>query len=402
MLEALASVRPYMESHGGNVELAGITDGVAQLRLEGHCHGCPASLSTLELAIKDALEQAAPDLLGVEVDGLVEPEAPGRRPSPRWLSLDAADEVEPGATRTVTARGVELLVANVAGTLLAYRSDCAACGSGLGDATLEGELLTCGRCRIRFDLVQAGRAVGSDDVYLEPVPLLRVEGPRGHRGAGDVTAPSRPPPASSPAVVAGLRRLRAHAAGTRARAGDERRRLRPVRQPHGRGPPPSAARRPTGGSCARASRAGRCAPAIRSCGPTGTRMQLLEGFDLSDELWAKFQIPIGLTFFFVTEASGVVALYPSPAGATESELYLEAWNDLVAANPVLEGLEHEVEALIVDRISEPHAYAIVPIDRCYELVGTIKANWQGISGGTAVEDAVGAFFARLRDREGVA
>jgi Fe-S cluster biogenesis protein NfuA/nitrite reductase/ring-hydroxylating ferredoxin subunit len=176
VLEALASVRPYMESHGGNVELTGITDGVAQLRLEGHCHGCPASLSTLELAIKDALEQAAPDLLGVEVDGLVEPEAPGRRPSPRWLSLDSADEVEPGATRTVTARGVELLVANVAGTLLAYRSDCAACGSGLGDATLEGELLTCGRCKIRFDLVQAGRAVGSDDVYLEPVPLLRSKG----------------------------------------------------------------------------------------------------------------------------------------------------------------------------------------------------------------------------------
>jgi Fe-S cluster biogenesis protein NfuA/nitrite reductase/ring-hydroxylating ferredoxin subunit len=176
VLEALASVRPYMESHGGNVELAGIVDGVAQLRLEGHCHGCPASLSTLELAIKDALEQAAPDLVGVEVDGLVQPETPGKRPSPRWLSLDAADEVEPGRLRTVTARGVELLVANVAGTLLAYRSDCAACGSGLGDAALDGELLTCGRCKIRFDLVQAGRAIGSDDVYLEPVPLLRSKG----------------------------------------------------------------------------------------------------------------------------------------------------------------------------------------------------------------------------------
>ena len=176
VLEALASVRPYMESHGGNVELTGIVDGVAQLRLEGHCHGCPASLSTLELAIKDALEQAAPDLLGVEVDGLVQPEATGKRPSPRWLSLDAADDVEPGALRTVTARGVELLVANVAGTLLAYRSDCPVCESGLGDASLDGELLTCGRCKHRFDLVQAGRAVGSDDVYLEPVPLLRTKG----------------------------------------------------------------------------------------------------------------------------------------------------------------------------------------------------------------------------------
>jgi hypothetical protein len=130
--------------------------------------------------------------------------------------------------------------------------------------------------------------------------------------------------------------------------------------------------------------------------PTGSRAQILAGFELSDELWARFQIPIGLSFFFLSDVSnGVVALYPSPAGATESELYLEAWNDLVAANPVLETLEHEVEALIVDRISEPHQVAIVPIDRCYELVGTIKANWTGISGGSAVEDAVEELFAHL-------
>ena len=131
--------------------------------------------------------------------------------------------------------------------------------------------------------------------------------------------------------------------------------------------------------------------------PTGTRSLLLEGFELSDELWARFQIPIGLAFFFISDAAGgVVALYPSPAGATESELYLEAWNDLVAANPMLETLEHEVEALVIDRMSEERRYAIVPIDRCYELVGTIKANWTGISGGSSVEDAVDAFFARLR------
>jgi Family of unknown function (DUF5947) len=216
-----------------------------------------------------------------------------------------------------------------------------------------------------------------------------------------VTAPSRPPSASSPAVVAGLRRLA---------------RTRPEAQPK---PVQSGAVCDLCGnrmdedhrhllhltdrrilcSCEPcwAMKAGD--PELR---PTGTRMLRLEGFDLSGELWAKFQIPIGLTFFFITEASGVVALYPSPAGATESELYLEAWNDLVAANPVLEGLEHEVEALVVDRISEPHGYAIVPIDHCYALVGTIKANWQGISGGTAVEDAVGAFFAGLEDRRGVA
>jgi hypothetical protein len=133
--------------------------------------------------------------------------------------------------------------------------------------------------------------------------------------------------------------------------------------------------------------------------PTGTRTLRLDGFDLPDELWAQFQIPIGLAFFFLSEAvGGVVALYPSPAGATESELYLEAWNELVAANPVLADLEPEVEALVVNRIADPHVFAIVPIDHCYELVGMIKATWEGISGGDAVRNAVDAFFAQLDAR----
>jgi hypothetical protein len=130
--------------------------------------------------------------------------------------------------------------------------------------------------------------------------------------------------------------------------------------------------------------------------PTGTRVLRLDDFVLSDELWAAFQVPIGLAFFMVSEvAGGVVALYPSPAGATESELYLEAWNELVAANPILVDLEPEVEALVVNRLVDPHGFAIVPIDRCYELVGMIKATWEGISGGDAVQNAVEAFFARL-------
>jgi uncharacterized protein DUF5947 len=133
--------------------------------------------------------------------------------------------------------------------------------------------------------------------------------------------------------------------------------------------------------------------------PTGTRTLRLEGFDLPDEVWAAFQIPIGLAFFFLSDAAGgVVALYPSPAGATESELYLDAWNELVAANPVLADLEPEVEALVVNRLADPHRFAIVPIDRCYELVGMIKATWQGISGGDAVRNAVDTFFARLDAR----
>jgi hypothetical protein len=133
--------------------------------------------------------------------------------------------------------------------------------------------------------------------------------------------------------------------------------------------------------------------------PTGTRTLRLDGFDLPEELWAAFQIPIGLAFFFLSETvGGVVALYPSPAGATESELHLDAWNELVAANPVLADLEPEIEALVVNRIADPHLFAIVPIDRCYELVGMIKATWEGISGGDAVRNAVDAFFARLDAR----
>jgi hypothetical protein len=136
--------------------------------------------------------------------------------------------------------------------------------------------------------------------------------------------------------------------------------------------------------------------------PTGSRSLRLDGFVLADELWAAFQIPIGLAFFFLSEAAaGVVALYPSPAGATESELHLDAWNELVAANPVLADLEPEVEALVVNRLSDPHRFAIVPIDRCYELVGMIKATWEGISGGDAVRNAVDAFFARLDARSAV-
>jgi Family of unknown function (DUF5947) len=146
----------------------------------------------------------------------------------------------------------------------------------------------------------------------------------------------------------------------------------------------------------RAMRSGE--PGLR---PTGSRMTYLEGFELADDLWAKFQIPIGLAWFFRSESAGrVVALYPSPAGATECELYLEAWEELVAANPVLASLESDVEALIVNRLSSPPEHAIVPIDRCYELVGTIKANWTGISGGSSVDDAVSAFFGHLRPRAG--
>ena len=131
--------------------------------------------------------------------------------------------------------------------------------------------------------------------------------------------------------------------------------------------------------------------------PTGNRTAWLADFELPEEIWAQFRIPIGLAFFMHSSVTNcVVALYPSPAGATESELHFETWSRLCDLNPVLADLEPDAEALIVNRMAEPPAYAIAPIDRCYALVGLIKASWEGISGGAGVEDAVAAYFDDLR------
>jgi hypothetical protein len=132
--------------------------------------------------------------------------------------------------------------------------------------------------------------------------------------------------------------------------------------------------------------------------PTGSRTLWLEGLELSDELWAAFQVPIGLAFFMRSTSTGaIVGLYPSPAGATECELDLEAWGRLVAANPVLEDLDPDAEALIVNRLVDPHLYVIAPLDDCFRLVGIIKATWEGISGGRAMEEAVARYFGDLRE-----
>jgi len=131
--------------------------------------------------------------------------------------------------------------------------------------------------------------------------------------------------------------------------------------------------------------------------PVGSRTAWLPDIDLPDDVWASFQIPIGLAFFMESTTAGcVVALYPSPGGATESELHFASWNRMVELNPVLGGLEPDIEGLIVNRLSDPPAFAIAPIDRCYALVGLVKMHWRGISGGPEVEKAVSGFFDELR------
>jgi hypothetical protein len=126
----------------------------------------------------------------------------------------------------------------------------------------------------------------------------------------------------------------------------------------------------------------------------------LPDFHLTDGDWDALQIPIGMAFLFINSTSNEpVAFYPSPAGATESLLGLEAWAQLVADNPVLRGLQPDVEALLVNRTKGCREYYRVPIDKCYLLVGLIRTHWRGLSGGSEAWDAIDGFFARLHTNQ---
>jgi hypothetical protein len=127
------------------------------------------------------------------------------------------------------------------------------------------------------------------------------------------------------------------------------------------------------------------------------RARYVEQFRLDELTWQDFRIPVELAFFFHSSAAGrMVAFYPAPVGATESLLELDAWDELVAANPVLEQLQPDVEALLVNRTRGARDHWLVPIDRCYALVGVIRKHWKGFGGGPAVWAEVERFFERLR------
>ena len=115
-------------------------------------------------------------------------------------------------------------------------------------------------------------------------------------------------------------------------------------------------------------------------------------------------IPINLAFFFNSTPVGhVVALYPSPAGPTESLLTLDAWHEIVQANPILKEIEADTEALLVNRVGSARGYTeaqyyLVPVDACYNLVGLIRAHWRGLSGGAKVWEEIAVFFNGLKER----
>jgi Fe-S cluster biogenesis protein NfuA/nitrite reductase/ring-hydroxylating ferredoxin subunit len=194
VMQALDEVRPYLKSHGGNVEFVKVEDGIAHLRLEGSCHGCPGSTITLKLAIEEAIYKAAPDLDGLQVEGVTDPPprpgipvtfVPMRRhkDSTRstqqeggWKVVEGLQPLSGGILKVVTVQKEPVIFCKIADTYYAYHNRCAGCNAPLDDATLEGTHLTCSSCGRQYDVCRAGRCLEIPNLFLEPVPLLVEDG----------------------------------------------------------------------------------------------------------------------------------------------------------------------------------------------------------------------------------
>jgi Fe-S cluster biogenesis protein NfuA/nitrite reductase/ring-hydroxylating ferredoxin subunit len=189
VLAALDEVRPYLESHGGNVRFLGIEGDVARVRLEGSCDGCPSSTMTLKLAIEEAVQKAAPELEGVEAEGVAEPpgptmafvaaptlrkkkvKPPEENGTPSWTTVGEVD-LPGGRMLAKEVSGEPVLFLKLAGNLYAYRDVCPGCGTSLEKGELRVADLTCSSCGRRYDARRAGRSLDASQSHLEPVPLL--------------------------------------------------------------------------------------------------------------------------------------------------------------------------------------------------------------------------------------
>lgn len=190
---ALDKVRPYLGSHGGDVEIIGIDGDVVRLRMEGSCSSCPSSTVTLNYAIEKAILEAAPEISRIEAED-VEPATTGpliqldARPgshdghghateaSPptrtEWLVLDQAARPGVSGLTTIELAGLPVLICRSGNDLYAYRDRCPNCRSALSAGRLTDADLRCATCGHAFDVRLAGRSIGAGDLHLEPLPLL--------------------------------------------------------------------------------------------------------------------------------------------------------------------------------------------------------------------------------------
>ena len=324
-MAALDEVRPYLGTHGGDVELLRGRRRGGRLRLEGTCNGCPSSTATLKLAIEDAIHKAAPDV-GIEAEGA------WRRPG--------LLQIEDGAGRSGDGRrgaAAELAAASRCSSRSTARRCCSSRWPGgstrtgrtarpaasLATARCDGAVAA--RAAARATTCAARAVARRPGLQLAPVPLLVGDG--GGDGRRGVTAASR------------LRRL-ARRASARARgvAGA----LRPVRgADRRRAPAPARPRRAASCMCAcRAVLAAVRPPRGAAAATTGWSPTAGCGSRTSSSttlLWEELRLPVDMAFFFRNSRgrSACVAYYPSPMGPTESLLELDAWSALEAANPVL-------------------------------------------------------------------
>ena len=129
------------------------------------------------------------------------------------------------------------------------------------------------------------------------------------------------------------------------------------------------------------------------------RVGRLPDAGMTDGRWHSLGVPVGVAFFQKRSATGtVLAFYPSPLGAVESPVESEAWEALLLETPALRSMEDDVEALLVRRQGAHREQVIAPLDECYALIGIIRREWRGFSGGDAVQPAVDGFFDALRAR----
>lgn len=189
---ALEEVRPYLASHGGNVELKSVDQRVVRLAMEGSCSGCPSSTVTLKLAIEDAIHKLAPDVERIEAEGVAaEASSPGGNgqliqleppaaasstpsepePDPEWAMAGGMPELQ-GDPLLKDVAGEAVLFLRLAGTVYAYRPDCPGCGESLQRGSLEATALACAGCGNRYDVLRAGRCLDEPQLHLEPLPLL--------------------------------------------------------------------------------------------------------------------------------------------------------------------------------------------------------------------------------------
>ncbi len=197
--QALERTRPYLKSHGGNVNLVAVNDsGVVTLRLEGNCHGCPSSSATLKLAVEEAIYDAAPDVTAIVVQGQVEERAPAAgfvpltqlgnngnghshgatidRDEVGWQDVFGLDAIPTGTTYEERVNGRDILFCRLEEALYAYNNTCPGCGQPIKAARLVGTVLACPICSQHYDVVRAGRSTDLDTLHLEPIPLLRENG----------------------------------------------------------------------------------------------------------------------------------------------------------------------------------------------------------------------------------